>query len=90
MAKRFRLTGPQLSGITFGLVVLLLTALAAHHGCSAPQQQTVVVVDTVIQPDTAHKAPKKKRTRKPRKQRANKPVTPPQQRDFLADTVVER
>ena len=90
MAKRFRLTGPQLSGITFGLVVLLLTALAAHHGCSAPQQQTVVVVDTVIQPDTAHKAPKRKRTRKPRKPRANKPVMPPQQRDFLADTVVER
>ena len=88
MAKRFRLTGPQLSGITFGLVVLLLTALAAHRGCSAPQQQTVVVVDTVIQPDTAHKAPKKKRTRKPRRPR--KPVTPPQQRDFLADTVVER
>ncbi|MGN0223798.1 MAG: hypothetical protein ACI4AM_07205, partial [Muribaculaceae bacterium] len=87
MAKRFRLTGPQLSGITFGLVVLLLTALAAHRGCSAPQQQTVVVVDTVIQPDTARKAPKKKRSRKPR---AKKPATPPQQRDFLADTVVER
>lgn len=90
MAKRFRLTGPQLSGITFALVVLLLTALATHHGCSAPQQQTVVVVDTVIQPDTATKAPKKKRTRKPRKPRASKPVMPPQQRDFLADTVVER
>ena len=90
MAKRFRLTGPQLSGITFGLVVLLLTALAAHRGCSAPQQQTVVVVDTVIQPDTAHKAPKKKRTSKPRKPRASKPVMPPQQRDFLADTGVER
>ena len=90
MAKRFRLTGPQLAGITFGLVVLLLTALAAHRGCSAPQQHTVVVVDTVIQPDTAKHAPKKKRSRKPRKPRASKPVMPPQQRAFLADTVVER
>lgn len=90
MAKRFRLTGPQLSGITFGLVVLLLTALAAHRGCSAPRQQAVVVVDTVIQPDTAKKAPKKKRSRKPRKPRAKKPTAPPQQRDFLADTVVDR
>ena len=89
MAKRFRFTGPQLAGITFGLVVLLLTALAAHRGCSAPQQQTVVVVDTIIQPDTTAKHPRKKRTRKPRKPRANKPVTPPQQRDFLADTVSE-
>ena len=90
MAKRFRFTGPQLAGITFGLVVLLLTALAAHRGCSAPQQQAVVVIDTIIQPDTAAKHPRKKRPRKPRKPRANKPVTPPQQRDFLADTVVER
>ena len=90
MAKRFRFTGPQLAGITFGLVVLLLTALAAHRGCSAPQQQTVVVVDTIIQPDTAAKHPRKQRTRKPRKPRVSKPVTPPQQRDFLADTVVER
>ena len=90
MAKRFRFTGPQLAGITFGLVALLLTALAAHRGCSAPQQQTVVVIDTIIQPDTAAKHPRKKRPRKPRKPRANKPVTPPQQRDFLADTVVER
>ena len=90
MAKRFRFTGPQVAGITFGLVVLLLTALAAHRGCSAPQQQTVVVIDTIIQPDTAAKHPRKKRPRKPRKPRANKPVTPPQQRDFLTDTVVER
>ena len=90
MAKRFRFTGPQLAGITFGLVVLLLTALAAHRGCSAPQQQTVVVVDTIIQPDTAAKHPRKKRPRKPRTAGPRTPSAAPQQRDFLADTVVER
>ena len=90
MAKRFRFTGPQLAGITFGLVVLLLTALAAHRGCSAPQQQTVVVVDTIIQPDTAAKHPRKKRPRKPRTPGPRKTSAAPQQRDFLADTVVER
>lgn len=83
MAKRFRLNGPQLAGVTFGLAVLLIAALAASRGCSSPTPQVVVVVDTVaVAPQRPHTP--KSSTSKRRKSTPQRSAAP---RDFRRDTV---
>lgn len=83
MAKRFRLNGPQLAGVTFGLAVLLIAALAASRGCSSPTPQVVVVVDTVaVAPQRPHTL--KSSTSKRRKSTPQRSAAP---RDFRRDTV---
>ncbi|MGN0210852.1 MAG: hypothetical protein ACI391_07030 [Muribaculaceae bacterium] len=86
MAKRFRLNGPQLAGVTFGLAVLLIAALAASRGCSSPTPQVVVVVDTVaVAPQRPHTP--KSSTSKRRKSAKSTPQRRAAPRDFRRDTV---
>ena len=86
-SPRWRMTGPQLSGVVFGLFVVMVIAMLSTRSCSAPPQVEIVIdtvyCDTLPQPRVKMQDPKQK-TKKVRREPQK-----PQSRDYLDERVSE-